>query len=151
MELASKIATETITANSIFPNSLQAVEMRRGHLLEAKAAIYALCAKLGLCYRTLMRNPQGAFTTANGRQLTSEEAVTKLDKMAQKLGEALNRELELIEGVLNRLKGDENKLKNGKSLGIQTQDNSILENTYNQSNNSKENQNDIFYEDVPLD
>lgn len=74
--------------------------LRKGHLLEARAALMALDVRLGHCYTILALNPQGCFTKPDGKSVPAAEATKKLDDMAQSLGEKIDRENELIRAVL---------------------------------------------------
>lgn len=85
--LAGEIIDQTEKANSIFPKGEPNLGLRKGHLLEARAALMAM-------------NPQGCFTKTDGRSIPAAEATKKLDDMAQNLGEKIDRENELIKAVL---------------------------------------------------
>ena len=98
--LAGEIIDQTEKANSIFPKGEPNLGLRKGHLLEARAALMALDVRLGHCYTILAMNPQGCFTKTDGRSIPAAEATKKLDDMAQNLGEKIDRENELIKAVL---------------------------------------------------
>lgn len=51
------------------------------------------------CYLVMNQNPEGCFTTAKGKAVDAKEATVKLDKMAQSLGELIDRENELLKGA----------------------------------------------------
>ena len=93
-------STRRKRANSIFPKGEPNLGLRKGHLLEARAALMALDVRLGHCYTILAMNPQGCFTKPDGRSIPAAEATKKLDDMAQNLGEQIDRENELIKAVL---------------------------------------------------
>lgn len=76
----------------------QRKDLRKAHLLEARASLKALDVRLTHCYLVMMQNPEGCFTTSSGRQVGSKEAVEKLDRMAASLGEMIDHEDELIKG-----------------------------------------------------
>lgn len=76
------------------------MSQRKGHLLEARAALMALDVRLGYCFSIMALNPQGRFTTSGGKSIPAAEANRKLDAMAQSLGEKIDRENELIRAVM---------------------------------------------------
>lgn len=98
--LAGEVLDHSEKANSIYPSDPQRVEMRKAHLLEARASLMALDVRLSHVYEILNQNPEGAFTTAKGTAVKSKDAVEKLDKMAQNLGELIDRENELLKGAI---------------------------------------------------
>ena len=69
--------------------------------MEALASLSALDVRLTHCYLILSQNPEGCFTTAQGRTLKAAEASEKLDKMAQSLGELIDAEQGLIRTVMD--------------------------------------------------
>ena len=99
-DLAGEVIDHTEKANSIFPKGAPNMELRKVHLLEARAALMALDVRLGHCYTILALNPQGCFTKPDGKSIPPAEATKKLDDMAQSLGEKIDRENELIRAVL---------------------------------------------------
>lgn len=80
------------------PADEQRINLRKAHLLEARASLKALDVRLTHCYTVMMQNPEGCFTTSSGRQIGSKEAIEKLDRMAANLGEMIDHEDELIKG-----------------------------------------------------
>lgn len=98
--LAGEVIDQTEKANSIFPKGEPNLGLRKGHLLEARAALMALDVRLGHCYTILALNPQGCFTKPDGKSVPPAEATKKLDDMSQSLGEKIDRENELIRAVL---------------------------------------------------
>lgn len=101
--LAGEILDHSEKANSIFPSDDQRKELRKAHLLEARASLKALDVRLTHCYTVMMQNPEGCFTTNKGKSLPPAEAVAKLDRMAASLGEMIDREDELLKGTLKSL------------------------------------------------
>ena len=101
--LAGEVEDHAEKANSIFPSDPQRVELRRAHLLEARAALMALDVRRSKCYRLMNRNPKGCFTDAKGKTLPPAEATAKLDRMADSLGELIDRENELLKGQLKSM------------------------------------------------
>lgn len=101
-KLAGEVIDHAEKANSIFPSDPQRVELRKAHLLEARASLMALDVRLTHCYTLMSQNPQGCFTDGKGKSLPPSEAMEKLDRMAQSLGEKIDQENELLKG---RIKG----------------------------------------------
>ena len=60
----------------------------------------ALDVKLSLCYRIMILNPAGCFETSSGKAVEKNDALKRLDKMAQALGELIDKENTLLTGVL---------------------------------------------------
>ena len=102
-KLAGEVIDHAEKANSIFPSDLQRVELRKAHLLEARASLMALDVRLTHCYTLMSQNPQGCFTDGKGKSLPPSEAVEKLDRMAQSLGEKIDQENELLKGQIKGL------------------------------------------------
>lgn len=61
--LAGEVIDHAEKANSIFPSDAQRIELRKAHLIEARASLMALDVRLTHCYMVMSQNPQGAFTT----------------------------------------------------------------------------------------
>lgn len=99
--LAGEVMDNTEKANSLFPSDAQRKAIRKGHLLEARAALNALDVRLTHCYMILSLNPQGAFTDAHGNKVSSKTAMRLLDNMAQELGELIDEEGKLISGIMD--------------------------------------------------
>ena len=68
--LAGEIIDRTEKANSIFPKGEPNLGLRKGHLLEARAALMALDVRLGHCYTILTMNPQGVLYQAGRAEHT---------------------------------------------------------------------------------
>ena len=102
-KLAGEIIDHAEKANSIFPSDNQRIEMRKAHLLEARASLMALDVRLTHVYLILNQNPEGAFTTSKGNPVKSQDAMEKLDKMAQNLGELIDKENELLKGAIKNV------------------------------------------------
>ena len=102
-KLAGEIIDHAEKANSIFPSDNQRIEMRKAHLLEARASLMALDVRLTHVYLILNQNPEGAFTTSKGNAVKSQDAMEKLDKMAQNLGELIDKENELLKGAIKNV------------------------------------------------
>ena len=102
-KLAGEVIDHAEKANSIFPSDPQRVELRKAHLLEARAPLMALDVRLTHCYTLMSQNPQGCFTDGKGKSLPPSEAMEKLDRMAQSLGEKIDQENELLKGQIKGL------------------------------------------------
>lgn len=102
-KLAGEVIDHAEKANSIFPSDPQRVELRKAHLLEARASLMALDVRLTHCYTLMSTNPQGCFTDGKGKSLPPSEAMEKLDRMAQSLGEKIDQENELLKGQIKGL------------------------------------------------
>ena len=81
-KLAGEIIDHAEKANSIFPSDQQRVSLRKAHLLEARASLMALDVRL---------------------TVKSQDAMEKLDKMAQNLGELIDKENELLKGAIKNV------------------------------------------------
>lgn len=102
-KLAGEVMDQAEKANSIFPSSDQRKQLREAHLIEARGSLRALDRRLDDVYEILSKNPQGCFTNSKGDTLPASEAAQKLDKRAQRLGELIHRENELLKGAINAL------------------------------------------------
>lgn len=100
IRLAAEVLNNAEKANNIFPSDETRKQLREAHLLEARASLMALDVKLAHCYNVMMLNPQGCFTTANGKNIPAADAVKKLEFMAQSLGEKIDKENTLLTNVL---------------------------------------------------
>ena len=98
--LASEVGDNAEKANSIFPSDSVRRELRERHLLEARASLMALDVKLSLCYQIMILNPAGCFETSSGKAVEKSDALKRLDKMAQALGDLIDKENTLLTGVL---------------------------------------------------
>ena len=100
MHLAREIADCTEKANSIMPVDEIRYNLRLEWLLKARAALPALDADLLDVYDTLMKNPEGAFTTQNGKSVKKQDAVDRLDYMSDKLGCMIDDEEAMLTAVM---------------------------------------------------
>ena len=101
--LAGEVVDHAEKANSIYPSDPQRITLRKAHLLEARASLRALDVRLTHCYLVMNQNPEGAFTTAKGRTIGAQDATDRLDRMAQSLGELIDKEDELLKGATKKL------------------------------------------------
>lgn len=58
------------------------------------------CEEYGCPYLVMYQNPQGCFTAPSGKTVPPKEAMDKLDRMAQSLGELIDREDTLLRNIL---------------------------------------------------
>lgn len=99
-KLAGEVIDHAEKANSIYPSDDQRRQLRKAHLLEARASLMALDVRLTHCYLITTQNPQGCFTTPSGKSVDAKKATERLDKMAQKLGELIDKENDLLQGMI---------------------------------------------------
>ena len=99
-KLAGEVIDHAEKANSIYPSDDQRRQLRKAHLLEARASLMALDVRLTHCYLIMTQNPQGCFTTSSGKSVDAKKATERLDKMAQKLGELIDKENDLLQGMI---------------------------------------------------
>ena len=90
-QLAGEVMDHTEKANKIYPSDEQRKAQRKAHLLEAL---------LTHAYLVMYQNPQGCFTAPSGKTVPPKEAMDKLDRMAQSLGELIDREDTLLRNIL---------------------------------------------------
>ena len=102
-KLAGELIDHCEKANSIFPSDQQRIELRKAHLLEARASLMALDVRLSHCYTIISQNPQGAFTKPSGKTVPPAEATAKIDKLAESLGEKIDQENELLKGQIKSM------------------------------------------------
>ena len=102
-KLAGEVIDHAEKANSIYPSDDQRRQLRKAHLLEARASLMALDVRLTHVYLILNQTPEGAFTTSKGNPVKSQDAMEKLDKMAQNLGELIDKENELLKGAIKNV------------------------------------------------
>lgn len=100
-KLAGEVMDHTEKANSIYPSDDQRKDLRKAHLLEARAALMALDVRLTHCYLIMSKNPEGCFSSPKGQAPKGKEATRRLENMAQSLGELIDREDELIKKVMD--------------------------------------------------
>lgn len=103
-KLAGEVMDHSEKANSIYPNTQVAKDLRMNHLLEARGSLMALDVRLTHIYTILMTNPEGAFTTSKGSTVCGGDAERKLDHMAESLGLKIDEENNLLKGQLEMLK-----------------------------------------------
>ena len=103
--LASEVINHSEKANSIYPSDDLRKDLRKTHLLEARASLMALDVHLSHCYEIMMLNPAGCFTSGTGSSVPASDAKRKLDNMAQSLGELIDTENGLLTNVLKSDKG----------------------------------------------
>lgn len=98
--LASEVVTNAEKANSMMPSDEIRYNERKAFLLRARAALVALDLHLARVYEVLLMNPEGAFQTTKGKNVPIADAMKKLDHMAQSLGEKIDEEEKMLNGVM---------------------------------------------------
>ena len=98
--LASEVLDHAEKANSIYPSDKTRMELRKTHLLEARAALMALDVHLAHCYEVMTLNPAGCFVKSSGKEVDGSAAQKRLDHMSQTLGELIDLENALFTSVL---------------------------------------------------
>ena len=85
------------TANQIYVETL--------NFLTRLSARYSRLVDVRLThvYLVLNQNPAGAFTNSKGESVGSKDATEKLDKMAQHLGELIDKENDLLKGSIKNI------------------------------------------------
>jgi hypothetical protein len=102
--LAGEVIDHAEKANSIFPSDDQRKDLRKAHLLEARASLMALDVRLTHCYLVMNQNPEGCFSGGTGKKkITASDATARLDRMAQNLGELIDKENELLKGAVKSI------------------------------------------------
>lgn len=94
-----------VEADAIYPNSVDKLNQRQAHLVEARACLAALDVRLLRIYNILKLNPKGAFSHGNDKedkrkQLTVEEALKRLEYMAESIGLMIQSEEKLLDGTM---------------------------------------------------
>lgn len=103
IELASELLDHCEKANTIFQNNELGKNLRKTHVIEARASLMALDVHLSICYETMMLNPQGCFTKSGGASIPSSEAIKRLDRLAENLGNQIDQENKLLNGLLKAI------------------------------------------------
>lgn len=85
--LASEVLDNVEKANSIYPSDETRKELRKTHLLEARASLMALDVHLAHCYELMMTNPSGCFTTSSGNTVGSSDAWRNVIRRPVDIGE----------------------------------------------------------------
>lgn len=112
--MAATVSNNAMAANTLQPTDETRYVERKTYIIRARGALAALDFQMSRVYEILMLNPEGAFGTPSGKSVTGEKACQRLDKMAQSLGEKIDKEERLLNGVL---KSDREKFlaKNSKA------------------------------------
>lgn len=66
-KLAGEVIDHAEKANSIYPSDDQRRQLRKAHLLEARASLMALDVRLTHCYLIMTQNPQGVSQLPQGK------------------------------------------------------------------------------------
>ena len=99
-KVAAEVVDNAEKAQSFFTSDDMRLELRKQHLLLARASLMALDVQLCHCYMVMSKNPQGCFTDSKGKTMPTGEAEKRLETMAQNLGELIDREDDLLKGTL---------------------------------------------------
>lgn len=97
---AATVSNNVMAANTLQPTDETRYVERKTYLIRARGALAALDYQMAKIYEILMLNPEGAFGTPSGKSVAGEKARERLDKMAQSLGEKIDQEERLLNGVL---------------------------------------------------
>lgn len=116
MHYANVMVSQAEAAQSMRPTDPTRYELRKKHLLEARAALSALDVNLEEVYQVLMMNPEGAFDdnrrtkkakekagdARNIKKLErAEDAIERLDKMSEELGCLIDEEQKLLTNLMD--------------------------------------------------
>lgn len=100
--LAGSLLDNCESANSIYPYGkdfdMKMTERTR-YLINARANLRALDVRLLACYRQMNKNPAGSFTDTLDRK-DGAGAVARLDHMSDNLGNLIQKEERLLEGII---------------------------------------------------
>lgn len=97
-------------ANEIYPTNRAEYQVRRALLSVSTAVLHALDKRMADVYENLMVNPSDAFNRQNGKPIPQAEAVRILDKLADDLGNMIDKQDALLKGVRDSDKGRFSKL-----------------------------------------
>lgn len=86
-------------ANEIYPTNRAEYQVRRALLSMSMAILHALDKRMADVYENLMVNPSDAFNRQNGKPIPQAEAVRILDKLADDLGNMIDKQDALLKGV----------------------------------------------------
>jgi len=111
MKLGCEVISETVKANHIIIQSKASYEARKIHLSEALSSLNALDVQLGHIWALLMRNPEGCFRNSAGESKPPSEAISKLNSMAENLGNKIEYEENMIKKIMKSDKEKYNKIK----------------------------------------
>ena len=97
--LAMLQADTAYMANEIYPTNLAEYQVRRLLLGISMVTLHALDKRMSDVYEILMVNPSDAFNRQNGKPMSKADAIARLDKMAETLGDMIDTQDSLIIGV----------------------------------------------------
>lgn len=115
MKLAHEMMAHAEAAQTMNPTDPTRYELRKQHLLEARAACSALDLEMELMYQHLMKNPLGAFDdlkkkeeavgklddAEKRRKRIAQDAIHRLDSMSEQLGVLIDEEMAMLTAVLS--------------------------------------------------
>lgn len=100
MNLASEVLDFAEKAQNIRITDEVTYKLRREYLEASRASVMALDVHMTHIWMILMTNPQGAFTNTKGETISSSNAKARLNGMADSLGDKIDKEKNLITGLL---------------------------------------------------
>ena len=106
-DLALKVYVEAETAQKIYTSDLVRLDLRKVHLLEARAALSALDKLLGEVYKVLTKNPEGAFTTSGKKNVRADDALRIIENLADGVG----TKIDLLDAALSGVLESDQKLR----------------------------------------
>lgn len=86
-------------ANEIYPTNRAEYQVRRALLGMSMAILHALDKRMSDVYENLMVNPSDAFNRQNGKPIPKAEAIRILDRLADELGDMIDKQDSLLKGV----------------------------------------------------
>ena len=100
--MATKLQNCVDMAQDHYTSDDVRLDLRERDILEARGALAALDHMLAKCYRIMLLNPQGCFSTGkkSTEELTAAEAQDRLDRWSQRLGEKIDQEERKLNGLL---------------------------------------------------
>ena len=113
LDLVYTVSDSTAAANAVMPMDEERFIYRKNNLIAAKGALNALDYALTDVYSVLLKNPEGAFSTRHGNMFSPNEAVERLEKMADSLGNLIDDEFKLLDSIL---KSDKERYENVKKI-----------------------------------
>ena len=109
MKLSSEVLDHAEKANNMRIVDDITFKARERHLIECRSSVMALDVHMTHIWRVLMLNPEGAFTDTKGRMKSPSEAIEKLDKFADSLG----NKIDILKNMVGKvLESDRKKYQN---------------------------------------
>jgi len=86
-------------ANEIYPTNRAEYQVRRALLGMSMAILHALDKRMSDGYENRRVNPSDAFNRQNGKPIPKAEAIRILDRLADELGDMIDKQDSLLKGV----------------------------------------------------